>query len=222
MRVQCFALVTVPVIAPAALMIFLAIGSISPVTTEPSGSKVVILTPHGVQYHVRTPIIGRNGSKRLVEAAWIIEDNQPPRLTTVLIPNNASTDKAAALEGKIIPNLSKEDWQVLYDLAHSSGMEAAENWTPTPMFVREDKPGAQTDVVSEGECGSAWVCMNGKSSLARWLKKHDLAMRGYPSGVWVFSKASTQSVQRSIKYCEAFASVLRIHGIPCTVHSRLD
>jgi len=170
----------------------------------------------GVKYHVDVPVVGLNGAKKLVRAAWIIRNGQPPRLTTAFIPKKADTKAPAALEDKIIGEPNKNDWQRLYDAAHRAGLQAAKEWIPTPMFV------SGGIVEAEGECGVAWVHLtNGRSSFARWLKKHGISTPGYPSGVWVFSRSSSQSVERSLKYCEAFATVIRAHGIECDVKSRL-
>lgn len=176
---------------------------------------------HGVQYHVNVPVVGRNGAKKVVRAAWIIRANEPPSLTTVLIPKDADTQALAVFDGKVITPSGKGHWQPLYDAAHRAGLAAATSWMPTPMFVGS----ASTDpeyVEPEGECGVAWVrLLNGRSSFARWLQRQGLSSRGYPSGVWVFSKSSSQSVERALKYCEAFATVIRAHGIECEVRSRL-
>lgn len=171
---------------------------------------------YGVKYHVDVPVVGRNGAKKLVRAAWIIPNGQPPRLTTAFIPSEATTEAPAALEDKIISEPIKNDWRRLYDAAHQAGLEAAKKWIPTPMFV------SGGIVEAEGECGVAWVHLaNGRSSFARWLQKQGISTRGYPSGVWVFSKSLSQSVERALKYCEAFAAVIRAHGIECDVKSRL-
>ena len=176
---------------------------------------------HGVQYHVDVPVLGRNGTKKMVRAAWIIRTNEPPSLTTVLIPKDADTQALAAFDDKVIGATGQSRWQSLYDPAHHAGLEAATNWTPTPMFVSSGSVGPEY-VEAEGECGVAWVrIVNGRSSFARWLQKHGISSRGYPSGVWVFSKSSSQSVERALKYCEAFATVIRAHGIECEVKSRL-
>jgi hypothetical protein len=171
---------------------------------------------HGVQYHIDVPVVGRNGKKKLVRSAWIIRENEPPSLTTALIPGAADTDMPAALANKIVTNSAGQtDWQTLYDTAHSAGAEAAANWTPMPMFV------SGGIVEGEGECGQAWVQLTRKSGFGRWLLKNRLGDKGHPSGVWVFSNHPSQSVERAVKYCEAFASVVRANGIGCEVQSRL-
>ena len=167
---------------------------------------------HGVQYHIDVPVVGRNGKKKLVRSAWIIRENEPPSLTTAFIPGAADTDMPAALANKIVTNsASQTDWQRLYDAAHSAGIEAATNWTPTPMFVSGGV------VEREGECGQAWVRLTGKSGFGRWLLNKRLGDKRHPSGVWVFSNHPSQSVERAVKYCEAFASVVRANGIECEV-----
>lgn len=111
---------------------------------------------HGVQYHVDIPVVGRNGVKKLVRTGWIIQSNQPPRLTTALIPRGVDTRAAAALQGSITKALGRTDWQQLYDSAHDAGLEAAKSWIPTSMFIGSNAASVEY-VEPEGECGVAWV-----------------------------------------------------------------
>ena len=45
-----------------------------------------------------------------------------------------------------------ERWRSVYEVAEARGVKAAEEWTPTPMWIR-----GYVEPISEGECGSAWI-----------------------------------------------------------------
>jgi hypothetical protein len=179
------------------------------------------ISEYGVQYHVDIPVVGRNGATKLVRTAWKIPNGRPPFLTTVFIPEHADTELPAGLKGKILVEQAEKEWRKVYDAAHGAGLEAAANWIPTPMFVSTEFGESVSYVESEGECGNAWVSLSGRSSFARWLRKQGLSSPGYPSGAWIFSKTSSQSVELALRYCEAFATILRAQGIECKVNSRL-
>ncbi len=97
-------------------------------------------------------------------------------------------------------------------------MRAAEEWTPTPMWVE-----GYTEALSEGACGVSWVRLpDARSLFARWLRKNGLGSTGRGPGCFVFAKTRSQSFERAQKYSEAFATVLRLNGIECEVGWRFD
>jgi len=77
--------------------------------------------------------------------------------------------------------------------------------------------------VTAGVCGFAWVKIQpATSSFARWLKKNDLARKGYGPGIDISISAYGQSMTRKAAYAGAFASVLRDAGIRAHSQSRMD
>lgn len=111
----------------------------------------------GVQYHANVPVTGRNGETKLVTSAWIVRTGEPPSLVSAYVADQANTDDTSALAH-------------LTDIADAEGRKAAEEWTPTPMWIT-----VYTEPIEDGACGSAWVRLpDGRSSFARWLKKNEL------------------------------------------------
>lgn len=175
-------------------------------------------TKWGVQYEVKIPVTGPNGKTKLVTSGWIIRQNEAPSLTSAYIEEGAETNKVSLLapfliNSKVMPNFYKK----LFETAHVHALEEAENWTPTPMWIEGyEKP------ISEGMIGSAWIELaDGKSPFSRWLRRENLSSAYSPSRE-IPARTGSQSVEKERKYCEAFARVLRLNGIDCTVRWRLD
>jgi uncharacterized protein DUF6883 len=172
----------------------------------------------GVQYHVVVPVVGRNGQTKLVKSAWIIRAGEPPSLVSAYVAEKADTAEIASLATFVVnENEGAERCRRVYEIADAQGRKAAEEWTPTPMWVS-----GYVEPISEGACGSAWVKLtDGRSKFSRWLKKNKLCS-DFSKGCIIFGKTTTQSLEREQKYCEAFAQVLRLNGIECEVKWRYD
>ncbi len=119
-----------------------------------------------------------------------------------------------------------ENFQRLYDAADKAGREAATACTPTPMRVGvgEGANFRQTyPTVADGVCGFAWVKIKpATSSFCRWLKKNDLARKGYGPGLDIWISAYRQSMTLKAAYASAFARVLVGAGITAYSQSRMD
>jgi hypothetical protein len=172
----------------------------------------------GVQYHVIAPVTGRNEQTKLVTSAWIIRPGEPPSLVSAYVADDADTEDTGALAHLIVKEAKGADrWQRIYEVADAQGKKAAEEWTPTPMWVS-----GYAEPISDGACGSAWVRLpDGRSSFSRWLKKNKLCS-DFSRHCIIFGKTTSQSLEREQKYCEAFAQVLRLNGIECEVKWRYD
>lgn len=124
-----------------------------------------------------------------------------------------------------------------WEEAHAAGIAAGEACKPSPMLVRNGairingqplRPGqaddAIVDVVPDGVCGFSWVTLHpATSSFARWAVKERQARKEYGGGlclVWV--SQFNQSLARKEAYAQAFADVLRSHGLQAFSHSRMD
>jgi uncharacterized protein DUF6883 len=174
---------------------------------------------YGIQYEVTIPVVGRNGRTMLVTCPWIIRPGEPPFLVTALFPEEADTTERGSLAELIVHGPQcPEFWKQLYEMAHEQGTRAAENWTPTPMWVE-----GYTEAISEGACGVSWVRLpDGRSRFARWLKKNQVGYKGHRGGYFVLAQSPSQSLERARKYSEEFARVLRLNGIECEVDWRYD
>lgn len=123
--------------------------------------------------------------------------------------------------------MSKE-FENLVNLAHIAGHEAACAAVPEPMTVVQRDPVTGESIkawrVPEGACGFAWVKVRpATSKFARWAKKQgifDTAHYGGGAQLWVSDY--NQSIDRKYAYAEAYAAVLRQHGIEAYADSRLD
>jgi hypothetical protein len=172
----------------------------------------------GVQYHVIVPVLGRNGQTKLVKSAWIIRTGEPPSLVSAYVAEDADTTETGVLAKLVVDGTEgAERWRQLYEIADAQGRKAAEEWTPTPMWVS-----GYAEPISEGTCGSAWIKLpDGRSKFSRWLKKNKLCA-DFTRSCIIFGKTTTQSLEREQKYCEAFAQVLRLNGIECEIKWRYD
>ena len=65
----------------------------------------------------------------------------------------------------------------------------------------------------EGACGSAYVCLDGRLAFSRWLRINNYASKAYEGGIAISALIDSQSVERAIAYCDAFARVLWLNGI---------
>ena len=117
--------------------------------------------------------------------------------------------------------------------ADAAGKAAADAATPTPMIVGQAKaifgPGADdidyskpTYYVPSGVCGFAWVALKGNSGFGRWAKREGIARPGYPSGLMIRANVGGQSYEIKTAYAQAYAAVLREHGITAYPQGRLD
>ena len=114
----------------------------------------------------------------------------------------------------------------IHKVAQSAGLEAGMNALPAPMTVFEadlvGNPIGRSWTVSEGACGFAWVTFAGNTPWGRWAKAQGIASKGYPKGLQIWVSEFNQSVERKEAYAQAYAKVLREHGIEAYAHSRLD
>jgi hypothetical protein len=118
----------------------------------------------------------------------------------------------------------------IHDEAVNAGLEAGSRHKPVPMIVGEEKTLFSNEIdydkkvyyVESGVCGFAWVeIFPARGKFVSYLKKNDIGRvgdRGYRIPVFVFG----QSLERKEKYAEAFASVLKKHGIKAYANSRVD
>lgn len=125
--------------------------------------------------------------------------------------------------------------QKIFDEALEAGKKAWAECTPTPMVVGEAKSlfssgidySKPTYYVADGVCGFAWVTIKpARGKFVSWLKKNKIGRTGTYGGWMISSNVNksdfSQSMQRKEAFCEAFAKVLRNHGLNAYAESRLD
>jgi hypothetical protein len=175
----------------------------------------------GVKYHVDIAVIGKNGAIKAVRTAWIVETGASPHLTSAYIaPQEVEIQKLPPPQLPPLlepPPASDAEWKKLFELADSHGREAAASTVPTPMFV-----GGRG--YPDGECGGASVTLkDARRGFARWLLKNGHGHRGSKGGAEITSFGEFgQSAERAGAYADAFAAVLKLNGVGCSVHHFLD
>jgi len=79
------------------------------------------------------------------------------------------------------------------------------------------------DVIMEGACGYAHIRIpDARKGFARWAVRSGRGSNHYRSGAEIYASVDSQSFDRAVAYAEAFAAVLHLNGIECSVQSRLD
>ena len=124
--------------------------------------------------------------------------------------------------------------KIMYE-AEEAGRKAGLRALPKPMAVLD---GAKTYIISEGVCGFATVKIKANDSTTRKflaeLKKAKLvqgineftnapwAKNSYGGGYRYWVSGFGQSYERKKAFAQAFAKVLRDHGINAWAEARLD
>lgn len=126
----------------------------------------------------------------------------------------------------------KIEFTKIYDEAHAAGMAAGKGATPTPMIVGTPTNFFSNDIdmskpvyhVPDGPCGFAWVIIKpGTSAFAKWMNDAGHSRKDhYYGGVCVWVSGFSQSMARKEAYADAFADVLKKHGIKAVSMSRMD
>ena len=117
--------------------------------------------------------------------------------------------------------------------AHEAGMAAGSAKVATPMTLVEsdlfDNPIGKTYYVPEGPCGFAWVVTHehGNGKFVKYLKSISDGMsvgsKYYYGGYYVkWVGEFGQSIEKKEAYADAYAAVLKDHGIKAYSGSRLD
>lgn len=119
--------------------------------------------------------------------------------------------------------------------AQEAARSAWDSAVPIPMIVYttkglSDVPDLTKPVyrVDEGVCGFAWLEMDGRTGLAKYLKKLGIGRKqttgGYVISSWELVPADrqSQSFQRKDSAVRAAAEVFQRHGLKARPVSRLD
>lgn len=172
----------------------------------------------GVSFNAVIPIMGRNNRVATVLTNWIMEQGQPPRLSTIIPIDHPEMSLQAMALPVIELGLTGDDkWSAIHKLASAAGEKAHDNEVPTPLFVNGF--GGHTD----GDCGWAYVTVpDARKDFARWLVKTGAGDKGYKGGATIRFSSETQSVDRAYAAASAYARVLEYHGIAYTLERLLD
>ena len=127
----------------------------------------------------------------------------------------------------------KLNYEKILAEAHEAGMAAGSAKVATPMTLVEsdlfDNPIGKTYYVPEGPCGFAWVVTHehGNGKFVKYLKSISdgltVGSKYYYGGYYVkWVREFGQSIEKKEVYADAYAAVLKDHGIKAYSGSRLD
>ena len=127
----------------------------------------------------------------------------------------------------------KLNYEKILAEAHEAGMAAGSAKVATPMTLVEsdlfDNPIGKTYYVPEGPCGFAWVVTHehGNGKFVKYLKSISDGMsvgsKYYYGGYYVkWVRDFGQSIEKKEAYADAYAAILKDHGIRAYSGSRLD
>jgi hypothetical protein len=172
----------------------------------------------GASFNCVLPIRGLNGQVARVLTNWVLKPGQQPQFSTAFPAEKGSAQLSPEQPSIVSEKLpDQERWKELYRLADEAGNRAAQVNVPTPMKV-EGHP-----IEMDGLCGSASIrILDARRGFARWVVRSKVGSRHYKGGARIFAYHPSQSIDRAVAYAEAFAAVLKLNGIDCTVESFLD
>jgi hypothetical protein len=173
----------------------------------------------GASFNCIMPVVGLNGHVAMIETNWILKPGLRPQLSTAFPADRDQTiqidqDQLTIVSSNLVGNAK---WEAIYAIAERTGRVAAEECIPTPMKV------IGFDVEMEGMCGFAHVRVpDARKDFARWAVRSGKGSKHYISGATIYANVNSPSYDRRVAYAEAFAAVLSLNGVECSVHSRLD
>ena len=171
----------------------------------------VRIDDYGVRFTANLPVTGKNGETATIETGWIVRPGERASFVTAYPGEKDAALEKQARPPQLVSDTLKGDerWQALYDLAHAAGLEAMNACVSKPLVV-------ENQVYMEGDCGGAIVIIeDGRTSLARWLRKNGRGRRHYKSGYAISAERIGQSAESAKTYADAFARVLRRNAIDC-------
>lgn len=115
----------------------------------------------------------------------------------------------------------KQRNQDIHDEAHAAGHAAATRTQLNPFKIVCHRSKRTYDVPDT--CGFAFIHFAGNTSFGRWAKNTGLAFRSsYWGGNMISVHDYDQSMSRKSAYANAYAEVLRTHGINAYSRSQID
>jgi hypothetical protein len=173
----------------------------------------------GISFNCVMPVMGPNGRVAMIETNWILKPGLLPQLSTAFPAAADDTVQVDQNQLKVAPAPLVGDvkWAAIYAIAEKSASIAAEQCVPTPRKI----PGF--DVEMEGMGGHARVRLpDARKGFARWVVRSGKGRKNHTSGAAIYARVDSQSLDRAVAYAKAFAAVLHLNGIQCSVESRID
>jgi hypothetical protein len=174
---------------------------------------------YGASFNCVMAIRGLNSRMAMVETNWIVKPGSVPQLSTAFPAKRAEHVKIGHDQIAIVPSTltGHARWAALYEAAHNAGVVAAAKCAPTPMKIVDG------ELIMEGACGFAHVRVpDARKGFARWVVHSGKGRTSARAGAIIFASVESQSHDRAVAYAEAFAALLELNGVGCSVEARLD
>lgn len=173
----------------------------------------------GVRFSVISAVKGRNGSVKPVLSGWIVRPGEVATLVTALVARRGTEADIEASDVPVLLPGSRQQWELLWDVAAAAASGAADLTVPNPVFTtRVPSMGAW---LAEGAEGAALVrVLEESSGFATWLRAAAHGGPGPGSGTW--TAAPMRGYDRASAWADTFAEVLGWHGIECEVYATFD
>ncbi|MDY0971215.1 DUF6883 domain-containing protein [Siccibacter turicensis] len=172
-------------------------------------------TEYGLKYVTIVEVIGLNGDRASVKAAWKVNNNISQLITAYPVKK----PKEAPKDNTNPPNIilkkwgSERYWKDIFEAASQAGKKSAEECIPEPLIWQSYfSQGLKID--SEGKCGQAYIILNGGSEFAHWLIRNKYGVKSrHSNDIEIQAKSGKQSIDRNKSYANSFSKILWLNGI---------
>ncbi|MGQ4606862.1 DUF6883 domain-containing protein [Raoultella ornithinolytica] len=172
-------------------------------------------TEYAIKYETIIEVVGLNGKKCAVKAAWKISENNAQLITAYpeKKPQEAPKENTTPLHLIINKGDDERCWKDLFEAAHNEGLKSAQECIPEPMpwVISFRESGG---IESEGKCGYAYIILDGENDFAKWVLRHKCGNKARESNdIEIHAKSESQSIDRGKAYAVSFSQVLWLNGI---------
>lgn len=175
----------------------------------------VTRTEYAIKYETIIEVVGLNGKKCAVKAAWKISENNAQLITAYpeKKPQEAPKENTTPLHLIINKGDDERCWKDIFEAAHNEGLKFAQECIPEPMpwVISFHESGG---IESEGKCGYAYIILDGENDFAKWVLRHKCGNKSRESSdIEIHAKSESQSIDRGKAYAVSFSQVLWLNGI---------
>ncbi|EKN4801470.1 hypothetical protein ABGN33_003137 [Yersinia enterocolitica] len=184
---------------------------------ESSRAEVLQLdvTKYGIKYVTVVEVIGLNGRKATVKAAWKVSENTSKLVTaypeekSLIVPKeNITPPPFIPIDGNV-----KAYWKNIFEVAHNEGIKSAKDCIPEPIPWQSSVSMAG-GIEPEGMCGYAYIQLSKESDFAKWILRNKLGTTVKGSNeIKISAKSESQSLDREKAYADSFSKTLWLNGI---------
>jgi len=173
------------------------------------------VTQYGIKYVTIVEVIGLNGRKITVKAAWIVSENTSKLVTAYPEEKSLIIPKENIIPPPLIISDGNTEayWKYIYEAAHNEGTKSAKECIPEPM-PWQSSVGMAGGIEPEGMCGYAYILLSKESDFAEWISRNKLGtiIKG-SNDIQILAKSESQSLDREKAYAISFSKTLWLNGI---------